>query len=79
MSTSTNTTPSAGKSGFRLPKWAGSLGVQINAALIIGLVLGLIAKYTRSTKTAPNGLGATLQTIASSYVSMLQTAGGPLK
>ncbi|WP_369746306.1 dicarboxylate/amino acid:cation symporter [Paenarthrobacter sp. AMU7] len=78
MSTSTNTSPAAGKSGFRLPKWAGSFGVQIIAALIVGLILGLIAKYTGSTKTAPNALGATLQTIGSSYVSLLQTAVVPL-
>ncbi|UVJ40776.1 dicarboxylate/amino acid:cation symporter [Arthrobacter sp. CJ23] len=78
MSTSTNTTPAAGKTAPRLPKWAGSFGVQIVAALVIGLALGLIAKYTGSTKTAPNGLGATLQTIGSSYVSLLQTAVVPL-
>ncbi|MBT2514083.1 dicarboxylate/amino acid:cation symporter [Arthrobacter sp. ISL-30] len=78
MSTSTNTSSPVGKPGFRLPKWAGSFGVQIIAALVIGLVLGLVAKYTGSTKAAPNGLGATLQTIGSSYVSLLQTAVVPL-
>ena len=46
MSTSNNITSAPGKNGFQLPKWAGSFGVQIIAALIIGLVLGLIAKYT---------------------------------
>ncbi|BCW18637.1 sodium:proton antiporter [Arthrobacter sp. NtRootA9] len=78
MSTQTSTPSSAGKSGFQPPKWAGSFGFQIIAALIVGLGLGLLAKYTGSTKTNPNGLGATLQTIGSSYVSLLQTAVVPL-
>ncbi|MBE4717045.1 dicarboxylate/amino acid:cation symporter [Pseudarthrobacter sp. AB1] len=78
MSTQTRTPESAGTTGFQLPKWAGSFGFQIIAALIVGLGLGLLAKYTGSTKETPNGLGATLQTIGSSYVSLLQTAVVPL-
>ncbi len=78
MSTQTRTPESPGKSGFKLPKWAGSFGFQIIAALIVGLALGLLAKYTGSTKAAPNGLGATLQTIGTSYISLLQTAVVPL-
>ncbi|WP_426998689.1 dicarboxylate/amino acid:cation symporter [Pseudarthrobacter sp. N5] len=78
MSTQTSTPTSPEKSGFPLPKWAGSFGFQIIAALFVGLALGLLAKYTGSTKTSPNGLGATLQTIGSSYVSLLQTAVVPL-
>ncbi|MGX9901818.1 dicarboxylate/amino acid:cation symporter [Arthrobacter sp. SA17] len=78
MSTQTSIPAPAGKSGFQLPKWAGSFGFQIIAALIVGLGLGLLAKYTGSTKASPNGLGATLQTIGSSYVSLLQTAVVPL-
>jgi Na+/H+-dicarboxylate symporter len=70
--------PESAKTGFQLPKWAGSFGFQIIAALIVGLGLGLLAKYTGSTKASPNGLGATLQTIGSSYVSLLQTAVVPL-
>jgi Na+/H+-dicarboxylate symporter len=77
--TSQTSTPSpAGNTGFRLPKWAGSFGFQIIAALIVGLGLGLLAKYTGSTKASPNALGATMQTIGSSYVSLLQTAVVPL-
>ncbi|UKA55748.1 dicarboxylate/amino acid:cation symporter [Arthrobacter sp. FW305-BF8] len=72
------TSSTAGRPGFQLPRWAGSFGFQIIAALIVGLGLGLLAKYTGSTKTNPNGLGATLQTIGSSYVSLLQTAVVPL-
>ncbi len=78
MSTQTRTPESAEKTGLQLPKWAGSFGFQIIAALIVGLGLGLLAKYTGSTKASPNGLGATLQTIGSSYVSLLQTAVVPL-
>jgi Na+/H+-dicarboxylate symporter len=78
VSTQTRTPESAGKTGFQLPKWAGSFGFQIIAALIVGLGLGLLAKYTGSTKAEPNGLGATLQTIGSSYISLLQTAVVPL-
>lgn len=44
----------------------------------MGLGLGLLAKYTGSTKDDPNALGTTLQTIGSSYVSLLQTAVIPL-
>ena len=78
MTTQTSTPAPAGKPGFPLPKWAGSFGFQIIAALIVGLGLGLLAKYTGSTKASPNALGATLQTIGSSYVSLLQTAVVPL-
>jgi Na+/H+-dicarboxylate symporter len=78
VSTQTSTPPSSGSSGFQLPRWAGSFAFQIIAALIVGLVLGLLAKYTGSTKASPNALGATLQTIGSSYVSLLQAAVVPL-
>ncbi|WP_369046973.1 dicarboxylate/amino acid:cation symporter [Sinomonas sp. P10A9] len=74
MSTSTSTQ----RAERRLPKWATSFGPQIIAALVIGLALGLLAKYTGSTKAHPNGLGATLAMIGSSYVSLLQTAVVPL-
>jgi Na+/H+-dicarboxylate symporter len=62
----------------RLPAWVTSFGTQIIAALVVGLILGLIAKYTGSTSAKPNGLGATLSTIGSSYVALLQTAVVPL-
>ncbi|HSU46020.1 MAG TPA: cation:dicarboxylase symporter family transporter, partial [Arthrobacter sp.] len=78
MSTQTSTPSPAGKTGFQLPRWAGSFGFQIIAALIVGLGLGLLAKYTGSTHDNPNALGTTLQTLGSSYVSLLQTAVVPL-
>ncbi|MHA7175656.1 dicarboxylate/amino acid:cation symporter [Arthrobacter sp. Sr24] len=63
----------------RLPKWAGSFGVQIIAALIIGLALGLIARQLGGDpKTDPNGLVTTLGTIGSSYISVLKAAVVPL-
>jgi hypothetical protein len=37
-----------------------------------------VAKYTGSTEANPNGLGATLKIIGSSYVSLLQAAVVPL-
>ncbi len=55
-----------------------SFGPQIIAALIVGLLLGLVAKYTGSTAEEPNGLGEALQIIGSSYVALLRTAVIPL-
>ncbi|MFJ2618856.1 dicarboxylate/amino acid:cation symporter [Glutamicibacter sp. NPDC087344] len=62
----------------RLPRWMTSFGPQIIAALIVGLLLGLVAKYTGSTAEEPNGLGEALQIIGSSYVALLRTAVIPL-
>ena len=66
------------ETGARLPRWARSFGNQIIASLIIGLGLGLLAKYTGNTQADPNGLGTILKTVGSSYVSLLQTAVVPL-
>ncbi|WP_434618442.1 dicarboxylate/amino acid:cation symporter [Arthrobacter sp. A5] len=77
--TSTAQNPTVHKPGRKLPKWAASFGVQIIAALIIGLALGLIAKSLGTGPQAvPNGLGTALTTIGSSYVSLLQAAVVPL-
>ncbi|MBB2996022.1 dicarboxylate/amino acid:cation symporter [Paeniglutamicibacter cryotolerans] len=62
----------------RLPRWATAFGPQIIAALIIGLLLGLLAKYSGHTAETPNGLGVTLGTIGSSYVNLLRAAVVPL-
>ncbi len=62
----------------RLPRWVTSFGPQIIAALLVGVALGLLAKYTGHTAEAPNGLGTTLATLGSSYVALLRTAVVPL-
>ena len=71
------TTPTTAPSR-RLPKWATSFGPQIIAALILGVVLGLVAKNTGHSAETPNALGETLSTIGSSYVSLLKAAVIPL-
>ena len=53
-------------------------GPQIIAALVLGLALGLVAKYTGSTAQEPTALGQGLQIVGSSYVSLLRTAVIPL-
>lgn len=55
-----------------------SFGPQIIAGLLVGLALGLIAKYTGHTEESPNAIGTTLDTIGSSYVTLLKAAVVPL-
>lgn len=55
-----------------------SFGFQIIAALVLGIVAGLIARNTGATVDAPTGLSATLDTIGSSYVTLLRAAVIPL-
>ncbi|MHA7282257.1 dicarboxylate/amino acid:cation symporter [Arthrobacter sp. TMS2-4] len=74
MSTETSSPPTR----RRLPRWATSFGPQIIAALVVGLVLGLIAKYSGHTQETPTGLGTTLATLGSSYVALLRAAVVPL-
>ncbi|WP_440312263.1 dicarboxylate/amino acid:cation symporter [Leucobacter chromiireducens] len=62
-----------------LPRWMTSFGWQILAALVLGLVLGGIAKAIGPDAAEnPNGLHATLATIGGSYVSLLRAAVVPL-
>ena len=61
-----------------MPRWVTSFGPQIIAALIVGLALGLLAKYTGHTEETPNALGTTLDTLGSSYVALLRAAVVPL-
>ncbi|MCW4465151.1 dicarboxylate/amino acid:cation symporter [Glutamicibacter sp. MNS18] len=72
MTVSTSTAPS------KLPGWVTGFGPQIIAALVLGLALGLVAKYTGSTAQEPTALGQGLQIVGSSYVSLLRTAVIPL-
>jgi Na+/H+-dicarboxylate symporter len=57
----------------------GSFGFQITAALVLGVVLGLIARQIGpGADGADNSLAETLGTIGSSYVALLKTAVVPL-
>jgi Na+/H+-dicarboxylate symporter len=71
--TTSNTTPKR-----RIPAWATAFGPQIIVALVVGLALGLLAKYTGHTSDTPTGLGTTLATLGSSYISLLKAAVIPL-
>ncbi|WP_324012517.1 dicarboxylate/amino acid:cation symporter [Microbacterium sp. JZ37] len=56
-----------------------SFGFQIIAALVVGIVLGLVGRSIgASADGEPNPLAATLDTIGSSYVTILRTAVVPL-
>lgn len=82
MNSSTNTVPTTGQTPAaprrRLPGWMTNFGSQILAALVLGLVLGLVARSTGHTADTPNGLGTTLEVLGSSYVSLLRAAVVPL-
>ncbi|WP_245569426.1 dicarboxylate/amino acid:cation symporter [Agrococcus lahaulensis] len=57
----------------------GSFGFQISAALVLGVVLGLVAlQLGPGAEGADNPLAETLATIGSSYVALLKTAVVPL-
>ncbi|MEZ7779591.1 dicarboxylate/amino acid:cation symporter [Micrococcus luteus] len=62
----------------RLPAWTSNFGWQIAAALVLGLVLGLIARATGHTAEHPTWLGETLATVGSIYISLLKAAVVPL-
>lgn len=61
-----------------LPGWLTSFGVQIIAALIVGLLLGLLAKYLGAGPKNVNPLSATLKSIGQNYVYLLTAAVVPL-
>ncbi|RBP61615.1 Na+/H+-dicarboxylate symporter [Brevibacterium sanguinis] len=64
---------------MRLPTWIKSFGVQVTLALIAGVVLGLIARTMGPiSEDTDNWLGQTLDTIGSSYVTLLKAAVVPL-
>ncbi|WP_431277445.1 dicarboxylate/amino acid:cation symporter [Leifsonia poae] len=85
MSIGTSTTPSTPpRQRRRAPRWLRSFGFQITAALVLGIVVGIIARQIGPSAggTAqhpnPNGLTATLATIGGSYVALLKAAVVPL-
>ena len=55
-----------------------SFGFQIIAALVLGIAVGLLARGQGATADSPTGLSATLDTIGSSYVTLLRAAVVPL-
>lgn len=76
---STKTSSPESSTGRRLPRWLTSFGPQIIAALIVGLLLGLLAKEMGPVgEDEPNWLTTTLNTIGTSYVSLLKAAVVPL-
>ncbi|QDZ15971.1 dicarboxylate/amino acid:cation symporter [Humibacter ginsenosidimutans] len=62
----------------RAPRWLTSFGNQIIAGLVLGVVIGLIARSMGGTQLDPNWLTATVTTIGNSYVSLLTAAVVPL-
>src|SRR5699024_469006 len=74
----------AGRSSYernpiRLPAWSKAFGVQVTIALIAGVILGLIARsWGPISQAQDNWLGTTLDTIGSSYVTLLKAAVVPL-
>lgn len=71
-------TSSPARPARRGPRWLRSFGVQVTAALVLGVVAGVIARQLGEPGGQPNGLTATLNTIGQSYVSLLKAAVIPL-
>lgn len=73
-------TSSPDRTRTHTPFWMRSFGLQITLALILGLLLGLVARMTTAAHADPldNPLTLTLTTIGDSYVSLLKTTVVPL-
>jgi len=73
-----STTATARKTPAKRPFYA-SFGFQILVALVAGIALGLIGRQIGPDAAGnPNGLAVTLDTIGSSYVTLLRAAVVPL-
>ncbi|MCP3426842.1 dicarboxylate/amino acid:cation symporter [Rothia sp. AR01] len=80
---STAPAPSPGRNrprlSDRLPSWMTNFGVQIILGLVAGVVLGFAAAAMGGdAEESPNWLMVTLDTIGTSYVSLLKAAVVPL-
>lgn len=63
----------------RFPAWMTSFGNQIIASLVLGVLLGVVATNMGGDPSeSPNWLMTTLDTIGSSYVTLLKAAVVPL-
>ncbi|GAA3666729.1 dicarboxylate/amino acid:cation symporter [Microbacterium marinilacus] len=76
---STTPAPSAARPAKKKRPFYASFGFQIVAALVVGLLLGLLAvQLGPGADDEPNSLAATLATVGSSYVTLLRAAVVPL-
>ncbi|WP_261166965.1 dicarboxylate/amino acid:cation symporter [Microbacterium sp. Marseille-Q6965] len=72
-----STTTTSPRTRTKRPFYA-SFGFQILVALVVGIGLGLLARQLGATADEPNALSGTLDTIGSSYVTLLRAAVVPL-
>lgn len=78
MSPTTTSVKAAGRPAVARPFYA-SFGFQVIAAMVLGLVLGLIARNMGPTAAGdPNWLAQTLSTIGSIFVQLLRALVPPL-
>ncbi|MES2496770.1 MAG: dicarboxylate/amino acid:cation symporter [Pseudomonadota bacterium] len=60
------------------PRFFSSFGLQVLAGMVIGLLLGLIARSIGTVGDAPNGLAQALDLVGSIFVQLLKTLVPPL-
>lgn len=69
-----STTSTGRRLRLRLP----SFGIQVLIGLVLGVVLGLVARNMGGTESDPNWLTQTLGTVGSTFVTLLKTVVPPL-
>lgn len=78
MTTASATKKSAAASGRGPGKGWRSFGLQVTIALVLGVVVGLIARQIGTVDKQPNSLTDTLNNIGSVYVTLLKDVVVPL-